>query len=89
MASYEVQWKNSAKKELKKLDKKVIIRITSKISSLFPGEFAFAGWKQAGLNVPTAVKRGMYTIEKKLVRKTIGKLQLQNIQQLEKSLKSW
>ena len=43
MASYEVQWKNSTKKELKKLDKKVIIRITSKISSLFPGEFALAG----------------------------------------------
>lgn len=66
-----------------------IIPFTSKVSSLLPGEFVLGEWKQAGLNVPTAIKRGIYTIENKLVRKTIGKLQPPDVQQLEKSLKSW
>lgn len=67
----------------------MIVPLTSKISSLLPGEFVLAEWKQAGLNVPTAAKRGVYTIDRKLVRKTIGKLQPLDIKQLEKSLKSW
>lgn len=67
----------------------LIVPLTSKVSSLLPGEFVLAEWKQAGLNVSTAVKRGIYTIEKKLVLKTIGKLQKTDVQKLEKSLKSW
>ena len=43
----------------------LIVPLTSKISPLLPGEFALAEWKQAGLNVPTVAKRGIYTIEKK------------------------
>ena len=66
----------------------LIVPLTSKISSLFLGEFALVEWKKAGLNVPTAAKRGIYTIEKKLMRKTIGKLELPDIQQLERSLKA-
>ena len=67
----------------------LIVPLTSKVSSLLPGEFVLAEWKKAGLNVPTAAKRGIYTIENKLVRKTIGKLQPQDVRQLEKSLRNW
>ncbi|MDJ0660000.1 MAG: type II toxin-antitoxin system RelE/ParE family toxin [Crocosphaera sp.] len=34
MASYKIKWKTSAKKELKRLDKKAIIRLLEAIESL-------------------------------------------------------
>lgn len=36
-----------------------IVPLTSKASGLLPGEFILAGWSESGLNVPTAVKRGV------------------------------
>lgn len=67
----------------------LIVPLTSKISSLLPGEFILTEWKKEGLNVPTAVKRGIYTVEKQLVIKTIGKLQKVDATKLDKSLKNW
>ena len=67
----------------------LIVPLTSKISSLFPGEFILTEWNKEGLNVPTAVKRGIYTVEKQLAIKTIGKLQKVDAEKLEKSLKNW
>lgn len=67
----------------------LIVPLTSKITSLLPGEFVLTDWKKEGLNVPTAVKRGIYTVEKKLVIKTIGKLQQVDIDKLRNSLRSW
>jgi mRNA interferase MazF len=37
----------------------IIVPLTSKVSSLLAGEFVLADWKAAGLNVPSAVKRGI------------------------------
>lgn len=34
MASYKIQWKRSAKKELRKLDKQIILRILHAIAGL-------------------------------------------------------
>ena len=34
----------------------LIVPLTSKISSLLPGEFVLTEWQKEGLNVPTAVK---------------------------------
>ena len=67
----------------------LIVPLTSKISSLLPGEFVLAEWQAAGLNVPSAVKRGIYTVQQNLVIKTIGQLQQADIQKLEYSLRSW
>lgn len=39
-----------------------IVPLTSRITSLLTGEFVLADWQGAGLNVPTAVKRGVYTV---------------------------
>ena len=67
----------------------LIVPLTSKISSLLSGEFVLAKWQAAGLNVPSAVKRGIYTVKQNLVIKTIGQLQQADIQKLEHSLRSW
>ncbi len=66
-----------------------VVALTSKTSGLLAGEFILADWKAAGLNVETAVKRGIYTIKETLVRKRVGKLKDADAEQLEKSLRSW
>ncbi|HEY9768436.1 MAG TPA: type II toxin-antitoxin system PemK/MazF family toxin [Coleofasciculaceae cyanobacterium] len=67
----------------------LIVPLTSKTNSLLPGEFVLADWQAAGLNVSSALKRGIYTIEKNLIIKIIGKLQKSDAQKLDKSLKGW
>ena len=51
-----------------------IVPLTSKTTSLLAGEFVLSDWVAAGLNVSTAVKRGLYTVHQSLVVITIGKL---------------
>ncbi|MDZ7990697.1 MAG: hypothetical protein RM022_016190 [Nostoc sp. EfeVER01] len=46
-------------------------------------------WSAAGLNVATAVKRGLYTVHKSLVVKAIGKLADTDAELLEQSLRYW
>jgi len=46
----------------------IIVPLTSRISSLLPGEFALKNWVEPGLNVPTATKRGLYTIHSRLIK---------------------
>ncbi len=41
----------------------LIVPLTSRTRSLHPGEFELTDWSDAGLNLPSAVKRGLYTIE--------------------------
>lgn len=66
-----------------------IVPLTSRLAALQPGEFALADWEKAGLNVPTAVKRGIYTIHPSLIAKFIGHLSAQDSRILEKSLREW
>ncbi len=66
-----------------------IIPLTSKITSLLAGEFVLSDWVAAGLNVETAVKRGLYTVHQSLVVATVGKLTAPDIEQLEQSLREW
>jgi mRNA interferase MazF len=67
----------------------IIVPLTSRLSSLLPGEFKLVHWADAGLNVPTAVKRGVYTIHPNLIIKKIGTLSMKDAQNLEQSLQSW
>ena len=67
----------------------LIVPLTSKTGSLIDGEFVLADWAAAGLNVVTAVKRGIYTINRSLVIKTVGKLADVDIERLEQSLRIW
>lgn len=67
----------------------LIVSLTSRTSALLPGEFVLADWAGAGLNVATAVKRGIYTVHPSLVVKTVGQLSAQDLQKLEQSLRGW
>lgn len=67
----------------------LITPLTSKVGSLIEGEFALSEWSAAGLNVSTAVKRGVYTVHESLVIKVIGKLAEVDAERLEQSLKGW
>lgn len=66
-----------------------ITPMTSKTKSLLAGEFVLSEWEVAGLNVQTAVKRGIYTVHQSLVVVKIGTLAEQDFEQLEKSLRIW
>lgn len=66
-----------------------IIPLTSKTASLLPGEFVLADWEAPGLNVSTAVKRGLYTVRQTLIMKTVGKLTPRDAERTERSLRDW
>jgi mRNA interferase MazF len=67
----------------------IIIPLTSKTGSLMEGEFVLSEWAGAGLNIATAVKRGIYTVHESLVIKVIGQLVDIDAKQLEQSLQGW
>ena len=65
-----------------------IVPLSSKTVSLLAGEFLLE-WKSEGLNVPTAVKRGVYTVHEVLVVKRVGRLTQRDAAQVERSLRQW
>jgi mRNA interferase MazF len=67
----------------------IIVPLTSKVSSLLAGEFVLSDWNAAGLNVSSAVKRGLYTVHQSLVLKSIGKLSDIDASSLDNSLRDW
>ena len=66
-----------------------IVPLTSKTASLMAGEFVIIDWKNAGLNVISAVKRGLFTIHQDLIIKTVGRVSLADSQALDRSLRAW
>lgn len=66
-----------------------IVPLTSRTASLLKGEFVLEDWKAAGLNVETAVKRGLYTLHDSLVIKSIGKLSSADAERLKRALQEW
>ncbi|MGQ0543438.1 MAG: type II toxin-antitoxin system PemK/MazF family toxin [Blastocatellia bacterium] len=67
----------------------LLVALTSKTTSLKTGEFVLEDWSVAGLNVETAVKRGVFTIHEKLVLKSIGFLSTSDAATLDESLRQW
>jgi mRNA interferase MazF len=66
-----------------------IVPLTSRTSSLLPGEFLLGEWKEAGLNVPSVVKRGLYTVHTELCLKKIGAITQEDQNRLDTSLSDW
>ena len=66
-----------------------IVPLTSRTTSLLAGEFVLAGWAAAGLHVPTAVKRGLYTVHKTVILKRVGQLTSTDAEQVGQSLRQW
>ncbi|MGA1198554.1 MAG: type II toxin-antitoxin system PemK/MazF family toxin [Candidatus Latescibacterota bacterium] len=66
-----------------------IVPLTSQTTNLLAGEFVLESWQQSGLNVSSAIKRGLYTIHQNLILKKVGQLTQVDQTQLTASLKSW
>ena len=66
-----------------------IVPLTSRITNLLPSEFVLENWAQSGLNVASAVKRGIYTIHQNLVLKKVGRLTQKDQTTLILSLRNW
>lgn len=66
-----------------------ILPLTSKITALQRGEFILNDWSGAGLNVETAVKRGVYTVQQNLIVQSVGRLSAADLKETEKALRFW
>ena len=66
-----------------------ILPLTSKTTSLLAGEFVLKGWRQASLNIETAVKRGIYTVHQNLIVQRVGKLSDSDAKDLDDALRLW
>jgi mRNA interferase MazF len=67
----------------------LIVPLTSRTGRLAPGEFVLTDWGGAGLNLPSVVKRGVYTIHASLILKSLGHLSATDARQVEHSLRLW
>ncbi len=67
----------------------LIVPLTSRTNSLGAGEFTLADWRAAGLNLPSAVKWGVYTVHVSLVLESVGRLSAQDALQVDQSLRRW
>lgn len=65
------------------------IPLTSKTDSLLKGEFVLSEWKGAGLNVASAVKRGLYTLHQELIVKSVGIISRSDTAKVDASLRTW
>jgi len=70
-------------------DDYLIVPLTSKTGALRPGEFVLTDWQAAGLNLPSAVKRGIFTIPGSLMLKSVGRLTQRDSLQVEQSVRRW
>jgi mRNA interferase MazF len=70
-------------------DDYLIVPLTSRTDRLGAGEFVLTDWQSAGLNLPSSVKRGLYTVHGSLVLKSVGHLSPRDAQQAERSLRQW
>ena len=66
-----------------------VVPLTSRTRALGSGEFVLAEWQAAGLNVPSAVKRDIYTGRGDLVLKTVGRLKQRDAREVENALRRW
>jgi mRNA interferase MazF len=66
-----------------------VVPLTSKITSLLPGEFLVTDQQAAGVRMPSAVKRGIGTLQSSLIIRRLGRLSPADAQRLDQSLRSW
>lgn len=68
---------------------RLVVPLTSRTVHLLPGEFTLADWGSAGLNVPTAVKRGLYTVHPSLILRHVGRVTASDANRVDESLRRW
>lgn len=62
MASYKIEWKQSAKKELKKLDKQIVPRILQAVENLADNPYSSGSKKLIGSDSIYRIRVGDYRI---------------------------
>ena len=67
----------------------IVAALTSKTHNLLKGEFILKDWQAVGLNVETAIKRGIFTLHENLVLRKIGSLEPDDQADLDKALLGW
>ena len=67
----------------------IVVALTSRVARLSPGEIVLTDWKEARLNVPSAVKRGIYTVNSSLIIRAVGKLSASDRKALDVTLRQW
>ncbi len=72
-----------------KYDDIFVVPLTSKIHTLSENEFCLENWRESGLNVPTAVKRGCILVDIELVIKKVGVLSNSDLGNVGNSLRAW
>lgn len=63
-----------------------VVPLTSRLAQ---AEFPLAGWRAAGLNVPSGVKAQLATVEETLVVKVVGRLGAVDRATLDAHLRRW
>lgn len=66
-----------------------IVPLTSRTTYIGGDEFILHDWSHSGLNVETAVKRGVYTINANLIIKEIGYITNRDLAKLKVSILTW
>jgi mRNA interferase RelE/StbE len=62
MASFEIEWKHSAARELKKLPKDMIVRIVSAVEALATNPHSAGSRKLAGSEHTYRIREGFYRV---------------------------
>ena len=67
----------------------LLLPLTSQLEHLQLGEFALADWKAAGLLFPSAVKRGLFTLDNARINRRFGRLAPADQEGLDRALRRW
>ena len=66
-----------------------LLPITSQTERLQPGEFVLQNWQGAGLLFPSAVKRGLFTLDKICIIRRLGRFSIHDLEKLDQALRDW
>ena len=66
-----------------------VVPLTSRSDRMVEGEFSLADWRNAGLNMASVVKRGLFTVHESFILKRVGTLRAIDTNQVNESLRSW
>ena len=66
-----------------------VVPLTSRADRMVEGEFSLADWRNAGLNMASVVKRGLFTVHELFILKRVGTLGAMDTNRVNESLRSW
>ena len=67
----------------------LLLPLTSQTQNLQLGEFVLQEWQEAGLLFPSAVKRGLFTLDRACVMRRLGRVSSSDLSKLEQALRLW